>query len=257
MPRLPGLRAPVSSPRIAVSGLVRRVDGVDRTGVNSEYVAAVLAAGGLPLVLSPLLRATRAADALDGCQGLLLTGGADIDPARYAAAPSPALESVEPLRDEFELALLAAARARRMPVFAICRGIQLVNIAAGGTLWQDLPTERPGPVAHRQAAPPAEPTHSVRVAPGTRTADLLGAGALRVNSTHHQAVRVLGAGLLETAWADDGVVEAVEAEDPGEWLVAVQWHPERGSAGAADRALFAGFVAAAAAGAQESSPSPR
>lgn len=247
----------MNSPRIAVSGLLRRVDGVDRTGVNAEYVAAVLAAGGMPLVLSPLLGAARAADALDGCDGLLLTGGADIDPARYAAAPSPALESVEPPRDEFELALLAAARSRRMPVFAICRGLQLVNVAAGGTLWQDLPTERPGPVAHRQAAPPAEPTHTVRVAPGSRTADLLGTGPLRVNSTHHQAVRALGAGLLETAWAEDGVVEALESDDAGEWLVAVQWHPERGSAGAADRALFSAFVAAAAATVQASSPSPR
>ena len=247
----------MSSPRIAVSGLLRRVDGVDRTGVNAEYVAAVLEAGGMPLVLSPLIGAARAAEALDGCGGLLLTGGADIEPARYAAAPSPALESVEPARDEFELALLAAARSRRMPVFAICRGLQLVNVAAGGTLWQDLPTEQPGPVAHRQAAPPATPTHAVRVAPGTRTAEFLGTGLLRVNSTHHQAVRVLGAGLRETAWAEDGVVEAVESDDSGEWLVAVQWHPERGSAGATDRALFSAFVAAAAASVQESSPSPR
>ena len=247
----------MSSPRIAVSGLVRRVDGVERTGVNAEYVAAVLEAGGMPLVLSPLLGAERAAEALDGCAGLLLTGGADIEPARYAAAPSPALESVEPTRDDFELALLAAARARRMPVFAICRGMQLVNVAAGGTLWQDLPTERPGPVAHRQSTPPAEPSHSVRIEPGTRTAEWLGTKALRVNSTHHQAVRALGAGLLATAWADDGVVEAMESDDAGEWLVAVQWHPERGSAGAADRALFSAFVAAAAAGVQESSPSPR
>lgn len=247
----------MSSPRIAVSGLVRRVDGVDRTGANAEYVAAVLGAGGVPLVLSPLLGAALAAEALDGCGGLLLTGGADLDPARYGAAPSPALESVEPMRDDFELALLAAARARRAPVFAICRGLQLVNVAAGGTLWQDLPTERPGPVAHRQAAPPAEPSHSVHIEPGTRTADLLGTASLRVNSTHHQAVRVLGAGLRATAWAADGVVEAVESDDAGEWLVAVQWHPERGSAGAADRALFRGFVAAAAAGVQESSPSPR
>ena len=247
----------MSSPRIAVSGLVRRVDGVDRTGVNAEYVAAVLEAGGMPLVISPLLGAARAADALEGCGGLLLSGGADIDPAKYAAVPSPALEPVESMRDDFELALLAAARARRLPVLAICRGLQLVNVAAGGTLWQDLPTERPGPVAHRQSAPPAEPTHSVRVEPRTRTAEILGTAALRVNSTHHQAVRALGAGLMETAWAEDGVVEALESDDAGEWLVAVQWHPERKSAGAADRALFGAFVAAAAATVQASSPSPR
>ncbi|HEX5005013.1 MAG TPA: gamma-glutamyl-gamma-aminobutyrate hydrolase family protein, partial [Gemmatimonadales bacterium] len=168
----------MTKPRIAVGGFVRAVDGLDRTGVNASYVAAVVAGGGLPLVLSPLLGAAAAGEALEGCSGLVLTGGADIDPVRYGAAPSPALGQLEPARDAFELALLAAAKARRLPVLAICRGLQLVNVAGGGTLWQDLPSERPGPVDHRQAAPRGEPTHVVRIEPGTRTAELLGNGPL-------------------------------------------------------------------------------
>jgi putative glutamine amidotransferase len=247
----------VSAPRIAVSGLVRQVQHVDRTGVNAEYVTAVIEGGGLPLVLSPLLGAGRAAEALRGCEGLLLSGGADIDPVRYGASPSPALGALEPIRDDFELALLAVARAQRLPILAICRGLQLVNVAAGGTLWQDLPTERPGPVAHEQAGPPASPTHAVRIEHGTRTADALGSVTLRVNSTHHQAIRDLGSGLRATGWAEDGVIEAVESSRSGEWLIGVQWHPERGSAGMADRGLFRAFVDAAAVHAQESSPSPR
>lgn len=247
----------MSAPRIAVSGLVRQVQQVDRTGVNADYVTAVLEGGGLPLVLSPLLGAGRAVEALHGCGGLLLSGGADIDPVRYGTAPSPALGALEPIRDDFELALLAAARAQRLPILAICRGLQLVNVAAGGTLWQDLPTERPGPVAHEQAAPPSSPTHAVRIEPGSRTAEALGNGSLRVNSTHHQAIRDLGRGLRATGWAEDGIIEAVESSGSGEWLVGVQWHPERGSAGLADQRLFRAFVDAAAGKAQERSPSPR
>lgn len=227
-----------------MSGFTRAVEQIDRTGVNVSYVARVAAAGGLPLILSPVVGPERAPDALEGCDGLLLSGGADISPVRYGAEPSPALGRVEPARDAFELALLEAARARRLPVLAICRGLQLVNVAAGGTLWQDLPTERPGPVRHEQAAARSERTHSVRVAPGTRTATLLGTEALRVNSMHHQAARDLGRGLTATAWAEDGLVEALEGNGDG-WLVAVQWHPEDLPAGGPDDGLFRGFLAEA------------
>ena len=209
------------------------------------YVARVAEAGGVPLVLSPVLGPELAAAALEGCGGLLLTGGADIEPARYGAAPSPALEAVDPARDAFELALYAAARARRLPVLAICRGMQLVNVSAGGTLWQDLPTERPGEVAHRQASARDTRTHAVRLEPGTRTAAIVCAGSLRTNSMHHQAVRDLGKGLRATGWAADGVIEAMEAEDPAEWMVAVQWHPEDHAPGGPDEGLFRAFVTAA------------
>lgn len=245
MPRLPGTRGPVSLPRVAVSGFTRTVDQVDRTGVNVAYVARVVASGGLPLILSPAIGAERAAAALAECDGLLLTGGADIAPARYGAEPSAALGRVEPERDAFELALLAAARDRRLPILAICRGMQLVNVATGGTLIQDLPTERPGPVRHEQAAGRSARTHEVRVEPGSRTASLLGTTALRVNSMHHQAVRELGRGLKPTAWAEDGLVEGLEGNGEGGWLAAVQWHPEELPAGGPDDGLFRGFLAEA------------
>ncbi len=237
-------------PRLAVSGMIQPVKGIDRTGVNVAYVNRLVEAGGLPLVLSPALGAERAAEALAEMDGLLLSGGADIAPARYGAAPSPGLGAVEPERDAFELALVSAAQARRLPVLAICRGLQLVNVAAGGTLWQDLPSERAGTVAHQQSAARSVRTHDVRVERGSRTAGVLGVDALRTNSMHHQAVRELGVGLRATGWATDGVIESLEATDPATWLVGVQWHPEDLGDGGPDDRLFRAFVAAAAAAAQ-------
>jgi putative glutamine amidotransferase len=237
----------VRLPRLAVSGLVQPVKGIDRTGVNVGYVHRLVEAGGLPLVLSPVLGAARAAEALADIDGLLLSGGADIAPARYHAEPSPRLGSVELERDAFELELFTAARARGLPVLAICRGMQLVNVATGGTLWQDLPSERPGAVVHQQAEARSVRTHEVRIQPGTRTANLLGVESLDANSMHHQAVRELGAGLAATGWAADGVIESLESSEDGNWLVGVQWHPEDLGDGGPDDGLFRAFVAAAAA----------
>jgi putative glutamine amidotransferase len=237
----------VTRPRLAVSGLTQTVNAIERTGVNAAYVSRLVDAGGLPLVLSPVLGAERAAEALVGMDGLLLSGGADIGPARYGTAPSPRLGTVEPERDAFEFALLAAAGARGLPVLAICRGLQLVNVAAGGTLWQDLPSERAGDVPHQQSAPRGLRSHDVRIERGTRTAGILGVESLRVNSMHHQAVRELGTGLRATGWAADGVIESLEATDQATWLVGVQWHPEELGDGGPDDRLFRAFVAAAAA----------
>ncbi|MEO7237694.1 MAG: gamma-glutamyl-gamma-aminobutyrate hydrolase family protein, partial [Gemmatimonadales bacterium] len=138
----------MSLARIAVSGVVRTWDGADRTGVNTAYVRALLAAGGVPLILSPLMGASLAGSALDGCDGLLLTGGEDIHPTWYSAEPSPLLSPPSRERDLFELALFAIARQRELPILGVCRGIQLINVALGGTLFQDLPSERPGTVDH-------------------------------------------------------------------------------------------------------------
>jgi putative glutamine amidotransferase len=234
----------MNAPRIAVSGLIRQVDGIDRSGVNVAYLAAVLAADGIPVILSPVLGPDRAEAALRGVEGLLLTGGEDVDPTHYGGVPSPRLGALDSRRDAFELALFRSARSRGMPVLAVCRGLQLVNVALGGSLWQDLPTDRPGDIRHDQQAARDRRTHAVRVTPDTRTRALLGAERLLVNSFHHQAIRELGDGLVATGWAEDGVIEAAEVEDGG-WVVGVQWHPESFHAEPAspDLALFRGLVA--------------
>lgn len=234
-----------SPPRIGISGRVATVDAAARTGVNAAYVASVAAGGGLPLVLSPLAGPDAADALLDGLDGLLLTGGDDLDPAAYGAAPHPKLGPLDPPRDAFEFALYRAARARGRPVLAICRGLQLVNVAHGGTLVQDLPSERPGPVRHAATGRRDARSHPVRLGPGSRVAQACGTGAFDVNSFHHQAIDRLGAGLTVTGHAPDGVVEACEA-DTGAWMVAVQWHPEELTAAPGpDAALFAAFVRAA------------
>jgi putative glutamine amidotransferase len=238
----------VSAPRIGVSGVVRSWDGADRTGVNAAYVRSVLAAGGLPLVLSPLMGASLAARALEGVDGLILTGGEDVDPSWYGASPSPYLDPPSRERDLFELALFAYARQHGVPVLGICRGIQLINVALGGTLYQDLPSERQGPVEHRPDGPRDLQSHRVKLQPGSRAAAALGITEVMVNSSHHQAIKDLAPGLQATGLTDDGLIEAVETRADASWLLAVQWHPEEmhAKAGAPDGGLFVALVREAA-----------
>jgi putative glutamine amidotransferase len=226
---------------VAVTAPRRLVDGRERVTLNTAYVRALDRAGLVPLALPTMLAPERAALALEGggggVRGLVLTGGEDVEPARYGAAPHPKLEETDPTRDAAELALIAAARARRLPMLAICRGIQILNVALGGTLYQDLGSERPGPVAHSGD----DGRHTVRVEPGSLLERTLGARAATVNSRHHQAIRDLAPGLRAVAWAEDGVIEAVEPADAAApWTLAVQWHPED----LTERALFDGFARA-------------
>jgi len=239
----------VSAPRIGVSGVLRTWDGADRTGVNAAYARSVLTAGGIPIILSPLIGPSFASRALDGLDALVLTGGEDMHPAWYGAEPSPHLNPPSRERDLFELAAFAAARQRGLPVLGICRGIQLVNVAMGGTLYQDLPSERPGPVSHDPGGDRQARTHGVRLVEGSRAAIALGTAALTVNSFHHQAVERLADGLIATGWSEDGLIEAVESPAEAPWLLAVQWHPEEmnADARAPDRGLFRAVVDAAAA----------
>jgi putative glutamine amidotransferase len=236
----------VSAPRIAVGGVVRAWDGNERTGINAAYVRSVLGAGGVPIILSPILGPSYAARALDGADGLLLTGGEDIHPAWYGAVPSPHLYPPSRERDLFELALFATARQRELPILGICRGIQLINVALGGTLYQDLPSERPGPVSHDPGAARDARTHGVRLQPGSRAARALGGTAVTINSFHHQAIDRLAGGLVATGWSEDGVIEAVETPPGAPWLLAVQWHPEEmhADARAPERGLFRALVEA-------------
>ncbi|MBK6421043.1 MAG: gamma-glutamyl-gamma-aminobutyrate hydrolase family protein [Gemmatimonadetes bacterium] len=216
----------MTAPRIGITGITRTVSGADRTGVNAAYVRAVLRAGGVPLVLSPLIGVAHNGTLLDALDGLVLSGGEDVDPAHYGHTPHPDLGAVDPLRDAFELAIYRDAAARRLPVLAICRGIQLVNVALGGTLWQDIPSERPEAMPHAQGTGRDDRTHPVEITPGSRLADALGTTRCEVNSFHHQSIRDLAPGLLVTARAPDGEIEGVETAGEDGWMLAVQWHPE-------------------------------
>lgn len=225
------------TPAVAVTAPRRIVDGRERVTLNTTYVRALEGAGLIPLAVPTMLAPERAAAALQGMRGLVLTGGEDVAPDRYGAAPHPRLGDVDPVRDAAELALIAAARARGIPILAICRGIQILNVALGGTLYQDLDSERPGPLAHAGEMS----HHDVRVEPGSLLERTLGARSVTVNSRHHQAIRDLAPGLRAVAWASDGVIEAAEPVDASApWTVAVQWHPED----LTERALFDGFARA-------------
>jgi putative glutamine amidotransferase len=207
-----------------------------------SYLEAVEAAGGIPVILAPL-PARRLEAIIDRLDGVCLSGGPDIEPATYGAQAHPQLGPTEPEVDLFELGLVRAARRRGLPVLAICRGMQVLNVARGGTLVQhvpDLSTE----VAHRQAEPASHVTHGVAIAADTRLAKIADAERIDVNSFHHQAIDRLGAGLEPVAWADDGVIEGVEA--PGDaFTVGVQWHAECLTARPEQARLFMGLIDAA------------
>jgi putative glutamine amidotransferase len=212
--------------------------------LHVNYIRSLEGAGLVPVIVPPLASPIAAAEILANCRGLLLTGGEDVDPARYGEAPHPTTGAPHPMRDETEIALFVAAKAKRVPVLAICRGIQLANVALGGSLVQDIPSQRPSPLAHDQPQDAGVRTHPVSVSAGSRLADALGATELEVNSYHHQSVNRLAAGLGVTATAPDGIIEGVETEDPAWWMVAVQWHPEDLTTDGRpwDRGLFATFA---------------
>jgi putative glutamine amidotransferase len=166
---------------------------------------------------------------------------------------------VDSARDAFELALFQAARERGVPILGICRGLQLINVALGGTLWQDLPSERRGSGEHDPTTPRDTRVHPVTLLPESRVARALGTTALTPNSFHHQGIRDLAPGLVATGWAADGLIEAVEATEGDGWLLAVQWHPEEMYAdpAAPERGLFRALVAAASAPERTLARSPR
>ncbi len=190
-----------------------------------NYVAMVRAAGGEPVLL-PTGDAAAAAQLIGLCDGLLLTGGDDVNPARYGEGALECCGNITPERDEFERALVTAALERDLPIFGICRGIQSLNVILGGSLYQDLATQvSPECRLHQQSAPYDAPAHEVDIVTGSPLHALLGAARLSVNSMHHQAIKQLAPGLEAMAYAPQGFIEA--AHMPGRRYVrAVQWHPE-------------------------------
>ena len=238
-------------PLVAVTATVRMDEGAPRVRLAAAYLSILERAGLTPVVLPPgqgtdADAAARVDRVLDAVAGLVLTGGEDVAPARYGAAPSAHLGRVSTERDATEIAAVLAARERRLPTLAICRGIQVMNVALGGTLVQDIASERPRALGHDPDSPRRMRTHAIQVVPQSRMARALGATALTVNSVHHQAVDRVADGLVVTALAPDGVVEGVETP-PGDpwWAVGVQWHPEEfvDDSAARDHGLFAAFAA--------------
>ena len=203
-----------------------------------DYVDAVVAAGGLPVML-PILDPGLAPVALRDLDGLLCSGGGDLEPGTYGQQPHPDVYGLDPARDAWELALV---RTAEVPVLGICRGSQLLNVAAGGTLVQHLPDRTD--IVHRQMDRKREIVHDVEVQAGSRLHAVVGGLQLGVNSLHHQAVDEVGAGFAAVAWAPDGTVEAIEALGDGP-VLAVQWHPELLLDHEPHRALFGWLVAAA------------
>ncbi len=221
--------------RLVAVSATRRTDlGRERVALNSSYVRALLGAGLTPVLVPPLLDPAQADDVLSAVAGLVLTGGEDVHPASYGESPHARLEETDQARDAVEIALYRTARARRLPVLAICRGIQLVNVAEGGSLYQDLPSEKPSPVNHVDP----KGRHALRIEPTSLLHRTIGDPA-SVNSRHHQAVKQLAAGLRAVAWAEDGIIEGAEPVDrTAPWLLGVQWHPEDD----VEDGLFEGFA---------------
>ncbi|WP_223838504.1 gamma-glutamyl-gamma-aminobutyrate hydrolase family protein [Saccharopolyspora pogona] len=230
-------------PLIAVSAAIEVLGTAfgdrDCTKLGADYTNAVYAAGGQPVIMP--VSQTPAPGMLSRMDGLLLTGGGDLDPSLYGEEPDEAVYGIRKDRDAFETALYQEAIALGMPILAICRGLQLVNVLRGGTLLQQIEDEQ----SHWQENPPTNMSHAITVASGSSLAAMFGdAGEVKVNSYHHQAVKDLGAGLQVTAVCGD-VIEAVEAADAD--LVGVQWHPENlASTNDQHAGLFTQFVQRAA-----------
>lgn len=213
---------------------------------REDYVAALQRAGATVREIAPGRDALPAA--LDACDGVLLTGGADVDPGEYGEAPHETVE-LDLERDRYELAIARDAIARDLPLLAICRGVQVLNVAAGGTLVQDIPSQSAQPLGHSITMPKDAIAHDVAVLPGTCLSVLLASelgagGRIPVNSRHHQSVKAPAPGFVVSATASDGVIEAIERPD-AQFCVGVQWHPENFWRTGQFRTLFDGLVQAA------------
>ncbi|MGQ9897353.1 MAG: gamma-glutamyl-gamma-aminobutyrate hydrolase family protein [Acidobacteriota bacterium] len=239
--------APYTKP--PVIGITVRIDpDKDTYHLRTTYPRAILQAGGIPLLI-PLLTEPGYLDAVaQKLDGILLSGNpGDVDPARYGQAPHVALGAVHPERDETDLQLLHLADAKRLPVLAICYGMQILNVHRGGTLLQDLSSQVENVMQHQQRGTFRRLAHGIQIDPASLLAKLAGSITARVNSHHHQAIDELGRDLRPIAWAADGVIEAVVGTQPNHFVLGVQWHPEINTDhDPLSQALFKRFVTEAA-----------
>jgi putative glutamine amidotransferase len=238
----------MSSPLIGVSS--SNVSPADVQGgqvaAPASYLRAVLTAGGIPLIIPPGLSHEQLQETLNRLDGLVLIGGGDIDPALFNGRPHPRVYGIDPQRDDLDLTLARLAAASRVPFLGICRGIQVMNVALGGTLFTDIADEKAEPLRHDwyPDIPRNHLAHPVSIDPGSRLAQILGGSRFEVNSLHHQGLEEIAPSLKVTAYSPDGLVEAVELPDHP-FGIGVQWHPEWLQEHAPQRAIFSALIDAA------------
>lgn len=233
-------------PRI---GITMRLElATNRFYLGRDYSEAVEAAGGIPVHLSLIPHREYIAQALDELDGILLPGSdSDVDPLRYGAQPHPNLGVVVGIKDETDLLVLEEIERRHLPLFAICFGLQILNVSRGGTLTQDILSQLPNAIKHEQGVPRDRPSHTLDVDRSSLVAALAGGASAVVNSHHHQALDKLGRNLKAVAWSSDGIIEAVEDSRKERFVLGVQWHPELGWRNdQLSQALFNEFLATAA-----------
>lgn len=231
-------------PRI---GITMRLElETDRFYLSRHYSEAVAAAGGAPVHICLIPQRDYISAVMNDLDGILLPGSdSDIDPLRYGAEPHPNLGSVHPVKDETDLLVLEEVEKRGLPVFAICFGMQALNVFRGGTLIQDIPSQVPIAIYHQQGPPRDRPSHAIKLDQTSLLSSLAQDKRALVNSHHHQAVDKVGRELIATAWSSDGLIEAVEDCRPERFVVGVQWHPELGwKEDPLSQALFNHFIAA-------------
>ncbi|MEK6813450.1 MAG: gamma-glutamyl-gamma-aminobutyrate hydrolase family protein [Nitrospirota bacterium] len=225
-------------PWIGITADLERSGSRWKAAADRSYALCVEESGGLPVLLCPLKKVERVSSILDRLDGLICSGGEDLAPSFYGERRAFPITPSPPDRDRFEAGLLAGALRRGLPVLAVCYGMQLLNVVRGGSLYQDIPSQYPLALKHRSSR------HDVSVRRSSRLGEILGRGVISVASSHHQAVKEVGRGLVVSAAAPDGIVEAIE--DPRlPFVLGVQWHPESDRRRAATRRLFAAFVRSA------------
>jgi putative glutamine amidotransferase len=213
-------------PVIGITGAyVKHSQHMEGVYVHHDYHKSVAANGGLPIIL-PYIDSKIAIELVKMCDGIILSGGEDVDPSFYGQDPHLHLGPTIPERDLVEIAIAKYAIEHDIPLFAICRGVQVLNVALGGTLIQDIPSQSELPIQHSQIVERARDTHWVDIEKNSKLYKILGSDRVRVNSLHHQSINLLGTDLRVVAFASDGTIEAVEYARPSRFTLGVQWHPE-------------------------------
>jgi putative glutamine amidotransferase len=213
-------------PVIGITGAyAKRNDHMEGVYVHHDYHKSVAANGGIPIIL-PYITPDVTLETLPLCDGIILSGGEDVDPKFYGQDPHPQLGQTLPERDLVEMAIVDYAIKHNIPILAICRGAQLLNVALGGTLIQDIPTQVKEPIQHSQTVERCRDTHSVKISEDSKLWKILGSNQIRVNSLHHQAIDTVAKNLRVVASSSDGIIEAVEYIGSSTFTIGVQWHPE-------------------------------